>query len=128
MTADALAPARLITVAPYSEATPSGAIFGGWIMSQLDHAAGLAGRTISGGPVVIASIRELNFLAALFAGEALSVHVKLTRKGSSSFNVAVNAIAKTAPEDRGIFTADVLLVAVDGDGKSRKFELSDDSV
>ncbi|MEY8120258.1 acyl-CoA thioesterase [Falsihalocynthiibacter sp. BN13B15] len=113
-------PATLITVAPYNEATPSGAIFGGWIMSQLDHTAGLAGRKISNGNVVIASIKELNFHAALAAGEEFAVYAELSRRGNSSFNLAISGWAEPEAACRRIMTADVLLVAVDAEGKSRK--------
>lgn len=114
-------PAVLITVAPYAEATPSGAIFGGWIMSQLDHAAGLAGRKMTGGNVIIASIKELNFHAALAAGEEFVMHATVTRHGNSSFNLSLSGWAEPDTESRRIMTADVLLVAIDSNGKPRKY-------
>ncbi|MBR9651562.1 hypothetical protein IT775_10545 [Thalassobius aquimarinus] len=110
----------LVTVAPYDQATPRGAVLGGWILTQLDYAAGLAGRKISGGDALIVAIKELSFHAALHPGEEFTIHAELSRRGSSSFNLSVSAWAEPDAECRRILTADVLLVAVDEDGKPRK--------
>lgn len=111
---------RIVTVAPGSEVTPGGAIFGGWLLAQLDHAVGLAGRKLSGGAAVMLKITELSCHAPLYPGEEFAVHAELSRMGSSSFNLAVSAWADGADEGRAILSADVLMVAVDAAGKPRK--------
>lgn len=110
----------LITVAPYDQATPRGTILGGWIMTQLDHAAGLAGRKIAGGDALILSVKELVFRAPLHPGEEFAVHADLTRRGGSSFNLSLSGWAEPDTGCQLIFEADVLLVAVDAEGKSRR--------
>ncbi len=110
----------LLTVAPYDQATPRGAVLGGWMLTQLDYAAGLAGRKISGGDALIVAIKELGFHAPLHPGEEFAMHADLSRRGSSSFNLSLSAWAEPDGECRRILSADVLLVAVDEDGKSRK--------
>ncbi|MFC3141125.1 acyl-CoA thioesterase [Psychromarinibacter halotolerans] len=110
----------IVTVAPYGEVTPRGAIFGGWILAQVDHAAGLAGRKITGGDVVIVSIKELTFHGPLYAGEEFVMTAEETRRGNTSFNLSITAVAEPDTQARQIMTADVLLVAVDGEGKPRK--------
>ncbi|WP_353476394.1 hotdog domain-containing protein (plasmid) [Salipiger sp. H15] len=113
-------PPCIVTVAPHAEVTPRGAVFGGWILSQLDHAAGLAGRKIAGGDVVIASLKDVQFHAPLHGGEEFTIHAELSRRGTSSFNLAVSAWAEPDGAGRRILSADVLLVAVDGAGRPRK--------
>jgi acyl-CoA thioesterase YciA len=113
-------PARLITVAPFDQATPRGAVTGGWILTQLDHAAGLAGRKVSGGEALILSIRELTFHAPLRPGEEFALHADLTRRGNTSFNLAISAWAEPEGDCRKILTADVVLVAIDAAGHPRK--------
>lgn len=110
----------LLTVAPYDQVSLRGAVLGGWMLTQLDYAAGLAGRKISGGDALIVAIKELGFHAALHAGEEFAMHADLSRRGSSSFNLSLSAWAEPDGECRRILSADVLLVAVDDDGKPRK--------
>lgn len=113
-------PPVLATMAPFDAVTPRGAVTGGWILTQLDLAAGLAARRISGGDALILSIRELSFEAPLHAGEDFAIHAGLTRKGNTSFNLSLSAWAGTAAEARRILSADVLMVAVDEAGTPRK--------
>lgn len=110
----------LISVAPNDQATPRGAIFGGWIMAQLDHAAGLAGRKIAAGDALVLSVEELLFRAPLRPGEEFAVHADLIRRGGSSFNLSLSGWAEPDAACRLIFEANVLMVAVDVEGKSRK--------
>ena len=110
--------ALLTLVAPYDQTVPSGAIFGGWIMSQLDHAAGLAARQ-KFGPCIIRSFKEITFHAALQAGEAVSIYAKLTRTGNTSAGFSFEAWSEVASEPRLIASAQAVLVAIDGDGKPR---------
>lgn len=112
-------PPSLLTVAPFDQATPRGAVTGGWILTQLDHAAGLAGRKISGGEALILSIKDLTFHAPLRPGEAFAIHADLARRGRTSFNLALSAWAEAEGEGRKILTADLLLVAIDAAGKPR---------
>ncbi|MBU2936324.1 MULTISPECIES: hotdog domain-containing protein [Pacificibacter] len=110
----------LITTAPYSEATPRGAVTGAWIMGQLDIAAGLAGQHASGGDALMVSIKDLTFHAPLLAGVEFAVHATLTRTGNTSFDLSFSGWANPKTTCTQIFSADVLLVAVDAEGKPRK--------
>jgi Acyl-CoA hydrolase len=110
----------LILVAPYDQVTPRGTIFGGWIMAQIDHAAGLAGRKIAVGDVMIVSIKELTFLGPLAPGEEFVIHTELTRRGNSSFTLSLSGTAEPVTEARPVMQAEVVLVAVDAAGKPRK--------
>ncbi len=110
----------LITVAPYDQVTPRGAVLGSWLLAQVDHAAGLAGRKIAGGDALILSIKELTFHGALKAGEEFVMHADLSRRGNSSFNLSLSAWAEPDADCRQILGADLLMVAVDGEGKPRK--------
>lgn len=121
MTEAATPPAPvLITVAPYDQVTPRGTIFGGWLMAQVDHAAGLAGRKIAAGEVMIVSVKELTFLGPLVPGEEVVMLSALTRRGNSSFTLSLSAVAEPDTDARPVLRADVVLVAVDASGKPRK--------
>lgn len=110
----------LITVAPYDQVTPRGTIFGGWLMAQVDHAAGLAGRKIAQGDVMIVSVKELTFLGPLSPGEEFVMHAALIRRGNSSFTLSLSGEAEPDTESRPVLRAEAVLVAVDAEGKPRK--------
>lgn len=113
-------PPVLATLSPFDAVTPRGAVTGAWLMGQLDIAAGLAGRKISGGEALILSIKDLTFHAALTAGVEFVIHAELTRRGNSSFNLFLSAWSDPDETCTRILSADVVLVAVDADGKPRK--------
>lgn len=110
----------IVTVAPYGEVTPRGAIFGGWLLAQVDHAAGLAGRKVAGGDALILSIKELTFHGPLHAGEEFVMHADVTRRGRTSFNLSLSCWAEPDTVCRKIMSADVVMVAVDEAGKPRE--------
>ena len=74
----------LRTLAMPKNTTPSGDIFGGWIMSLMDLAAGLAGTARANGRVVTASVSDLSFLAPVKVGDAVCCYAELVRVGRSS--------------------------------------------
>jgi acyl-CoA thioesterase YciA len=100
--------------------TPRGVVTGAWLMGQIDSAAGLAGRRVSGGDALILAIKEMTFHAPLAAGLEFVIHAELTRRGGSSFNLFLSAWAEPEAACTRILSADVLLVAVDPQGKPRK--------
>lgn len=110
----------LATMAPFDAVTPKGAVTGGWLMTQLDLAAGLAGRHFTGGEALILSIRDLTFKAPLHVAETFAIRAELTRTGNTSFNLLLSARGGDGDNAREILVAEVVMVAVDDDGKPRK--------
>ncbi|HME21957.1 MAG TPA: acyl-CoA thioesterase [Acetobacteraceae bacterium] len=74
----------LRTLAMPKNTNPSGDIFGGWIMSLMDLAAGLAATARANGRVVTASVSHLSFLAPVKVGDAVCCYAELVRVGRSS--------------------------------------------
>ena len=62
---------ELRTLAMPANTNPSGDVFGGWIMSLMDLAAGMSGVRHCGGRVVTAAASHLAFLAPVKVGEYL---------------------------------------------------------
>lgn len=106
----------LRTLAPFDQATPTGTLTGAWLLAQVDAAAGLAGAQFTGGAALMIAIKDLTFRAALQAGEVFQITGTETRRGRTSFGVAITA---TGGDGRVILDADLALLAVDETGQPR---------
>lgn len=108
------------TMAMHSDTNPSGDIFGGWVLSQMDMAAGICAGQRSQGRVVTAAIDGMRFYRPVKVGDILGVYTTLTRIGTSSMDILVEAWVRR--ERIGlrekVTDATFTFVAVDDNGKS----------
>ncbi len=81
----------LRTVAMPADTNPAGDIFGGWIMSLMDLAAGVAAGTRAHGRVATAAVSNLNFLRPVKVGDVVCVYTDITKIGRTSVTVGVEA-------------------------------------
>lgn len=111
----------LQTIAMPKDANANGDIFGGWLMSQMDLAAGVAARKQARGRITTVAIDGMVFLRPVKIGDIVSFHTEITSIGRSSMRIMVE-VWETDDLDgtqnkltEGIFT----FVAIDEDGKTR---------
>jgi acyl-CoA thioesterase YciA len=79
------------TIAMPADTNPSGDIFGGWLMAQMDLAAGnVAVRRAKGRCVTIAA-DGMSFLAPVFVGDEVSLYGTLIGEGRTSMKIKVEA-------------------------------------
>jgi acyl-CoA thioesterase YciA len=111
----------LRTVAMPADTNPSGDIFGGWIMSLMDLAAGVAAGTRAKGRVATAAVSNLSFLQPVKVGDVVCVYTDISRTGRTSLTVAVEAwvLRRNQGERVRVTAAEFVLVAVDDDGRPR---------
>ena len=76
----------------------NGHIFGGWVMSQMDIAGGIAASHRSKGPVATVAVESMEFLAPIHVRDLISVYAKVERVGRTSMGVRIEVIAN---RDRG---------------------------
>ncbi|NHN85407.1 acyl-CoA thioesterase [Acetobacter musti] len=69
----------------------AGDVFGGWVMSQMDLAAGSAAGTRARTKTVTVAIDSVSFLAPMTVGDELSVYTSVTRVGRTSMTIEVEA-------------------------------------
>ena len=79
----------LRTVAMPADTNPAGDIFGGWIMSLMDLAAGVAASSLAKGRVATAAVSNLSFLRPVKVGDVVCVYTDLSRTGRTSITMAV---------------------------------------
>ncbi len=76
----------------------NGHIFGGWVLSQMDIAAGIVASRRANGPVATVAIEKMEFLAPIHLRDLISVYAHVERVGRTSMGVRIEVIAT---RDRG---------------------------
>lgn len=84
----------LRTVAMPADTNPSGDIFGGWLLSQMDLAAGSLASQRVGGRVVTIALDAMKFHSPVLTGDAVSCYCEVIRIGRTSLTVMVEAWAR----------------------------------
>ena len=74
-----------------ADTNPSGDVFGGWLLSQMDIAGGVFCRKIAKGRVVTVAIDSTTFKLPVFVGDTLCCYVHLIKKGRTSLTVGIEA-------------------------------------
>jgi acyl-CoA thioesterase YciA len=111
----------LRTVAMPADTNPNGDIFGGWIMSLMDLAAGVSAGTRAKGRVATAAVSNLSFLQPVKVGDVVCVYTEITKTGRTSMTIAVEAyvLRRNQGERVRVTAAEFVLVAVDDHGVPR---------
>jgi len=111
----------LRTVAMPADTNPAGDIFGGWIMFQMDLAAGLAGTARAHGRVATVAVSNVAFLQPVHVGDAVCCHTRLLRTGRTSLTYAVEVWAQRGRHGTMVHVtaAQFTMVAVDEHGRPR---------
>ena len=71
----------------------NGHIFGGWVLSQMDIAAGIVASRRARGPVATVAIDTMKFLAPIHLRDLISVYADVERVGRTSMAVRLEVIA-----------------------------------
>jgi acyl-CoA thioesterase YciA len=109
------------TIAMPADTNPAGDIFGGWLMAQMDLAAGSAAARRARGRCATVSVEAMTFLSPVFVGDEVSLYATVLHVGRSSIRIAVEAFRRGREREEivkvteGIFT----YVAIGPDRKPR---------
>jgi acyl-CoA thioesterase YciA len=110
------------TLAMPADTNANGDIFGGWIVSQMDLAAGVLAKKLASGRVATVAIHSMTFLKPVHVGDLISCYVTLLKQGNTSMTLAVEVWAQPATQSapyqvtEGVF----IFVAIDNDGRPRQ--------
>src|SRR3954462_14228580 len=72
----------------------NGHIFGGWVLSQMDIAAGIVASRRARGPVATVAIEAMKFLEPIHLRDLISVYATVERVGRTSMGVRIEGIAE----------------------------------
>ena len=113
-------PAIRIIAMP-ADANPSGDIFGGWLMAQMDMAAGIVAARHSKGRAATIAVEGMTFHHPVHIGDEVSVYAALAAAGRTSMTIDVEAWRRdrTGEAREMVTKARFAFVAIDAERKPR---------
>tara|TARA_B110000444_G_scaffold220429_1_gene221179 strand:- start:1432 stop:1827 length:396 start_codon:yes stop_codon:yes gene_type:complete len=116
----------LQTVAMPKDTNASGDIFGGWLLSQMDIAGGIAAARLAGDRVATVAIDGMVFLTPVHVGAVVSCYTEVLETGRSSMRIFVEVWinGKNAGEPTKVTEGEFVFVAIDANGLTRSIDLN----
>ena len=105
-----------------ADANPTGDIFGGWIMSQVDIAGSIPALRLAKGRVATVAVNSFVFKQPVLVGDLVSFYAKVVKVGRTSVSVDVEVFAqRRVPQEVTVKVTEATLtyVAVDENRKPR---------
>ncbi len=117
----------LRTLAMPADTNPWGDVFGGWLMAQMDIAAGLMAGEVAKGRSATVAIDKVIFHQPVSVGQTVGIYAELVKVGRSSMVIRLEVWARGVVHeyrDDHQFVAEAIFhyVAVDGNGRPRYIE------
>ncbi|MBF9150046.1 acyl-CoA thioesterase [Novosphingobium jiangmenense] len=119
-------PAIRITAMP-ADANPAGDIFGGWLMAQMDMAAGIVAARRAKGRAATIAVEGMTFHHPVHVGDEVSVYAHLSKAGRTSMTIDVETWrrARTGEDRQKVTQARFFFVAIDDERKPRPLPQTD---
>ena len=122
--ATAVAPrgeAALRTIAMPADANPAGDIFGGWLMAQMDLAAGNVAARRARCRCATVSVDRITFLRPVHVGDEVSLYADIVSVGRTSMTIQVDAWRRSRDGEEQVKVTDAtfVFVALDQGGRPR---------
>ena len=109
------------TIAMPADANSNGDIFGGWMMSQMDLAGGVAAVQRAQGRVVTVAVDAMTFHLPVNVGDLVSCYSEVTRVGRTSLTIKIDAWVqrRIGRQMERVTSGHFTYVAVDEKGRPR---------
>lgn len=116
------------TIAMPHDTNPSGDIFGGWLMSQMDLGASTIATRRARGRTVTASAEAMSFLSPVYVGDEVTIYGRIVSTGRSSIRVFVEAWRRSRASDEvnKVTEATFTFVSIDADRRPQPLPPLDD--
>ncbi len=108
-------------IAMPADTNANGDIFGGWVLSQMDAAGGIAGVERAKGRVATVALEAMTFIRPVKVGDVLCVYTAVERVGRTSIGIHVEAWAQRFMTQGRVKVTDATFtfVAIDENGRPR---------
>jgi acyl-CoA thioesterase YciA len=109
------------TLAMPADTNPSGDIFGGWVIAQMDLAAGIVAARRAQGRVATVALDGLSFHRPVYVGDLVSCHARVIKIGRTSMTIKVDTfvIRSRTMEEVKVTEGHFTMVAIDAEGRHR---------
>jgi acyl-CoA thioesterase YciA len=112
-----------------ADTNANGDIFGGWVLSRMDQAGGIAGVERARGRVVTIAVEAMTFIRPVRVGDVLEVYTEVESIGRTSMKIHIEAWARrfeTQVREK-VTDATFIFVAIDNTGKPRPIPVQDET-
>jgi acyl-CoA thioesterase YciA len=118
------------TIAMPADTNPAGDIFGGWLMAQMDLAAGNAAVRRARGRCATVAVDAMAFLRPVAVGDEVSLYATIEAVGRSSIKIYVEAWRRRRDEDEMLKVTNAMFtfVSIDHDGRPRPVPVAETEV
>lgn len=115
----------LRTLAMPADANPNGDIFGGWIMSQMDIAAGILAKETCNSRTTTVAVDSMVFRHPVSVGDVVCCYGSCRRVGNTSMTIDIQVWVRrlhTQPRTERYCVTEAVFtfVAIDDDGKPQQ--------
>nr|WP_319387603.1 acyl-CoA thioesterase [uncultured Roseibium sp.] len=102
-----------------ADTNAAGDIFGGWVLSQMDLAGGIAAGQRASARVVTIAVDGMKFIRPVHVGDVLCVYADIVRVGNTSMEIKLEAWAlrHRFGNREKVTEAQFTFVCVDDDGR-----------
>lgn len=111
-------------VAMPRDTNPDGDVFGGWLLSQMDLAAGAIAKKVAKCRVVTVAIDKMVFHNPVHVGDLVQCYSDILKVGNTSIKIKVEAwvIDQITNEQKQVTEGIFTFVAIDDQGKPQPVE------
>ena len=111
----------LQTVAMPADTNANGDIFGGWLLSQMDIAGGVAAAEVAPGRVATVAVQGMSFLTPVHVGAVVSCYCDILDIGRSSVRVLIEVWINSQHDGEPIKVTEgeFIYVAIDNAKRTR---------
>jgi acyl-CoA thioesterase YciA len=115
------------TVTMPADTNPAGDIFGGWLMAQMDLAAGSAAARRARGRCATVAADSMVFHSPVFVGDEVSLYADIVRVGRTSLSIRIEAWRRSRDGDDcfKVTEATFTFVAIDDQRRPRPVPAAD---
>ncbi len=116
------------TLAMPADANPSGDIFGGWVLSQMDIAGGIVARERTRGRVATVAVTAMTFHLPVYVGDVLCAYVEVEKVGRTSITTWIEAWVLRGKGGSRVRVTEgqFVFVALDENGRPRPIREAED--
>ena len=115
----------LQTVTMPKDTNASGDIFGGWLLSQMDIAGGIAASQAAKGRIATVAVEQMSFLVPVEVGAVISCYTEVKEVGNTSIKILVEVWKSSMHGKQKVTDGTFVYVAISKTGNTRPVKKPD---